>query len=618
MATVTIAQNTSPIPSYYFANYAITTQWEQILSMFTTIDAAKNTGTDLDESFFADLNGYFDDVFPQLPQGEDFPTTYEQCRITSTNLASDYTYNGFELFLNGCYNPLTKAINKMNSQYSIKPSAKISPSSGAAPLSVTFDARGSNDPSNDTIPSSNFFRYYKDTDGNDQVIGQGPVVNHIFTSEGQYQVHLTVRSVNQPTEGILDGSQTVSVDVTPQSALVRVFANGKQLDENNYTKIGTAEAQRGVLLDASATVPTGGRTIEQHTWDVQQGTKSIYSRTEPGRPGIASVQFPTEGQFTVSLTVLDNQGNSITKTYKIIVSDPLAIIKTSPDQGDTSTKFTFDGGTSYSLVSSIKLYTWEIFDSNDQKIDTFQGKSISKQFTRPGSYTIKLTVEDEQARTNSDTIQLYVESTEPQAQFRMSATEEWTHPSQFLFDAGLSSDVDIINADDSLLYSWRFTPEQQVTVDQIIDDGKQVIASFDSPGEYQLKLTVQDSYGKMNEIVKDITIDSAMRPTIFMVPKATNWGVPVTMIARSNITPISYEWDFGDGAKESSTTSPKATHTYEKVGAYVVKLTVYGPDNQENTVIDTVFIGEKDSPIPQFKILNMQGTTMKQTAACPE
>jgi hypothetical protein len=45
-------------------------------------------------------------------------------------------------------------------------------------------------------------------------------------------------------------------------------------------------------------------------------------------------------------------------------------------------------------------------------------------------------------------------------------------------------------------------------------------------------------------------------------------------------------------------------------------LTVYGPDNQENTVIDTVFIGEKDSPIPQFKVLNRQNTIMKQVASC--
>lgn len=129
LTTWAIAQAPSPIPAYYFANYAIVDQWQDILTMFTTIDAAKNTGTDLDESFFADLYNHFEDVFVHLPQEGEFAVTYEQCRITSSNLAADYTYNGFELFLNGCYNPLNKAINKMNSQYSMKPSVDISPSS---------------------------------------------------------------------------------------------------------------------------------------------------------------------------------------------------------------------------------------------------------------------------------------------------------------------------------------------------------------------------------------------------------------------------------------------------------------------------------------------------------
>lgn len=69
-------------------------------------------------------------------------------------------------------------------------------------------------------------------------------MNHTFFEEGNYQVHVTVRSANQDSEGILDGEDTVSVDVSPQSALVRVYANGQSLQEGVYTKIGTAEALR--------------------------------------------------------------------------------------------------------------------------------------------------------------------------------------------------------------------------------------------------------------------------------------------------------------------------------------------------------------------------------------
>jgi len=38
-------------------------------------------------------------------------------------------------------------------------------------LTVTFDARGSSDPSNETIPARNYFWYYRDIDGIDKPIG---------------------------------------------------------------------------------------------------------------------------------------------------------------------------------------------------------------------------------------------------------------------------------------------------------------------------------------------------------------------------------------------------------------------------------------------------------------
>ncbi len=187
-----------------------------------------------------------------------------------------------------------------------------------------------------------------------------------------------------------------------------------------------------------------------------------------------------------------------------------------------------------------------------------------------------------------------------------------------MFDAGLSSDIDIINADDKLRYQWRFTPEQYVETTSVIDGGRQIVASFNKPGEYQAKLTVQDSFGKTSEVIKKIKIDAALRPVIHSFPKATNRGTPITMVVR-NENPsqqfISYEWDFGDGKKESLIGTPSVTHTYDKVGAYTVKLKVNGPDNQENTVTNMVFIGEKGKPIPAFVIKD--GTAiLKQTAEC--
>ncbi len=125
----------------------------------------------------------------------------------------------------------------------------------------------------------------------------------------------------------------------------------------------------------------------------------------------------------------------------------------------------------------------------------------------------------------------------------------------------------------------------------------------------------------MSEIVKEIEIESALRPRIFLSPKATQRGVPITMVARKDkesVPALSYERDFGDGSEQKTVSSRTAKHTYDAVGSYLVTLVTYGPNNQKNTVTDMVFIGEKNSPIPSYEVRNSKGTILKQVANCGE
>ncbi|MEI8008755.1 MAG: hypothetical protein WCI00_05170 [bacterium] len=82
--------------------------------------------------------------------------------------------------------------------------------------------------------------------------------------------------------------------------------------------------------------------------------------------------LPGQGQYKLSMTTIDNEANKITENFYILVSDPVAIIKQMPDQGNSSMVFSFDSTPSYSIVSSLKLFTREIFDQDGNKIDTFQ------------------------------------------------------------------------------------------------------------------------------------------------------------------------------------------------------------------------------------------------------
>jgi len=83
------------------------------------------------------------------------------------------------------------------------------------------------------------------------------------------------------------------------------------------------------------------------------------------------------------LTTFDNENNEFSTTFPLIVSDPVASIKSTPDQGTTSTQFLFDGSNSYAVTSKLKTYKWEVFDPDGNLNDTIQARQINKQFSKP-------------------------------------------------------------------------------------------------------------------------------------------------------------------------------------------------------------------------------------------
>ncbi|HKL44223.1 MAG TPA: PKD domain-containing protein [Candidatus Absconditabacterales bacterium] len=605
------------IPNQYIANHDIVDDREQISQIFVQIEANNKIGEQTPTSTFSTLNQSFSNIFNRFPQDYDFQVIYQQCLSLTNSLGNVYNYNTFASFMDNCYKPFTQILNKINSDFTVKAKATSNPKKGPAPLNVTFDARASIDPSNETIPSENYFRYYRDTNGIDQTIGVGPVINHTFQEAGNYLVHLTVRSSNNINEGIFDGEKTVSIDVTPKASVISMYANSKKLKSFEKTKFGTQEGEKGIVFDGSATIPIGGRQILSHTREINSNEGFEFTKEGIGKPGIIKVILPKEGEYKAKLTTYDNESNEISEEYYILISDPVAIIKQTPEQGDTSNTFSFDSSPSYSVVSSLRLFTREIFDNNGDKQETFQGKSIKQQFRKPGSYTVKLTVEDELGQSNIDTSQVYVESSDPIAQFSKKASQDRKYPSKFIFDASLSSDIDVENSFDELSYERSFSNPNFTNIETTQEKNKKIEVSFDDVGTQKIKLTVKDKFGKISEIEKNVEVESTLRPEIFVAPKATTRGNTVNFVVKSNQDIINYSRDFGDG-EEISTQTNKVTHVYKKVGVYKIKLKVSGSNGMENEIIETVFIGDKNSPIAAYKVTNDQQQIIRQNEECIE
>lgn len=291
-------------------------------------------------------------------------------------------------------------------------------------------------------------------------------------------------------------------------------------------------------------MPMGGREILSHKWDITGSDGFRFSRSGEGIPGYFNLPLPGQGQYKITLTVSDNEKNQISESFSIMISDPVAILRQSPEVGTTSTTFSFSSDASYSLTSRLRLITWEIFNAEGDKIDTFQTKSIQKKFTKPGNYVIKLTVEDEIGQHNSDSVMIMVESTPPVPQFSITPTNKWLYPSEFYLDASASFDVDVASAGDEMTFNWSFSNPNMVKITERDDHNQKIKVLFNEMGKHTLTLQVTDKYGKTQSIDKIIEVKSTIRPELTINPKASVWKNYVDFIITSNQELVSYEWNF--------------------------------------------------------------------------
>ncbi len=607
------------VPNEYIANNEIKTNWEKTLGIFVEIDAYTKLGNVIQPDKFKELYTYFSSIFTKLPQEYSFKVTYQQCSLLSNQVwntsPNDPMYRSlFSSFMTNCYKPFTDILKKINTQYTVMPKWIASPKWWSAPLAVTFDARWSIDPSNQTIPSRNFFWYYRDTNWIDQIIGNAPVVNYTFEKEGNYIVYLTVKSSNK-SKWILDGEQTISIDVSPKSAILAVHANGQKMDKNSKVKIGTLEAEKWVVFDGSATIAMGGRQIMSHRWEITSRDWFKYARDDNWKPELIRVSLPGKWEYKVTLIVIDNENNKTSETFELVASDPVAIVRQIPEKWTTSTLFNFDGSPSYSVLSSIKLYTWEVFDQNGNKLETYQWKDISQQFKKPWFYTIKLSVEDQYGQTNIDTVQVYIESTAPIPQFTVTPSNERLFPSKFVFDATISSDIDKTNGFDELSYEWIFPEWAKTNITSTEEKNGKIAVEFNTIGKFTYKLIVKDQFGKIGELEKEIEIKSILRPEIVALPVASAWDNPVNFTVKTNQSIFSYERNFGDGLTRTIQ-SDTIAHLFQKTWIYKVKLRVNGNNETYNEITKSIFIWEKDYPIAAYEVFDKASVILTQNEVC--
>ena len=175
-------------------------------------------------------------------------------------------------------------------------SFSATPTSGAAPLIVVFNASASNDPDG-TID------FYQWSFG-DGATATGATVTHTYTDEGAYVATLTV----EDNEG---ATATASI-------IILVSAPGNQLPVADFTADpeGSFLVPKTISFDASASHDPDG-SIVAYQWDFGDGFAGAGKTT--------SHLYTSYGTYNVILTVYDDAGAPASHIQEIVLR-PLIII----------------------------------------------------------------------------------------------------------------------------------------------------------------------------------------------------------------------------------------------------------------------------------------------------
>lgn len=218
-------------------------------------------------------------------------------------------------------------------------------------------------------------------------------VTHRFVAEGTYEVTLLVKDDNNAID---ENTITVVIEnVVPKAVVASadIIADEDEL----------------ITFDASASIDTpSDRETLNFSWDFGNDN---YRYGE-----IVNYSYPNAGVYEVTLTVQDDDLAKSRRRIRVSINNVVPVAKIEPSGkikvrvGET---IRFDGSGSFDTPSDLATlrYSW---DFGDGSADT--GKRTTHKYRKPGTYTVVLTVTDDDLARNYCSVEVEV----------VAAKETWT------------------------------------------------------------------------------------------------------------------------------------------------------------------------------------------------
>ena len=306
--------------------------------------------------------------------------------------------------------------------------------------------------------------------------------------------------------------------------------------------------------------------------------------------------YAAAGVYTARLTVTDDDGATATTTRTITVGapanqPPTAAFTVSPTSGSPGTWFTFNASGSQDIDGSIVSYVWEYGDGT-----TDSGITAHHAYASAASYTVRLTVTDNNGASNTTTRTVVVQTA---AMPDLSVQSVTFTPSSPTLGQTLTFTITLRNSGTASAGQFRVRLQGSASTTHTYvtslasGASRTVTLSLPLTTTPETFTVTADDLGQVSESNESNNTRSATATAMTVSiaaeaggPYSGTVGTPVSFSGAGSSGPITaYFWSFGDGTSAQGITT---SHSYFVAGTYTVSLTVYGPGGLQST--DTALV----------------------------
>ncbi len=372
---------------------------------------------------------------------------------------------------NGATNTMTQAIQVGSINQAPVAAFAATPVQPMVNAWVQFDASASSDADGSIVSYAWNF--------GDGTTDSGSVIWHRFTSSGTFVVTLTVTDNDGATDSTSTAIQVGSANQPPVASFIYSPTNPL--------------VNAWIQFNATGSTDSDG-TIASYAWNFGDGT------TDTG--SVVWHRFSAAGTYLVTITVTDNDGASSTTSQSVVVGGaanaaPTAAFSYLPAVPMISEWVRFDGTSSTDSDGTISSYQWSFGDGSAP----VSGPVVYHQFASAGSYSVSLTVTDNDGATGttSQSVSIGTAQQPPVAVFTFSPASPLVGQS-VSFDASSSYDPD------GVIVSYRWDLDGNGTDDAFTPT---VNATYNSSGVAMVRLTVTDNDGLSSTSTQPVVISTS-------------------------------------------------------------------------------------------------------------